>query len=304
MGEFLQLLVQGNELVWQMLAAAVIASFSFGVVGSYVVARRISYIAAAIAHSVLGGLGLAVYCRASFGWEWFAPILGAVLAAVISALTIGWVSLHYKEREDTIISAIWAVGMALGVLFLAMTPGYQQNLESFLFGTILYVNTADLWVMAVLGVFVIGCSALFYNQLLAVCFDPEFAQLRGVPVSAFFQLLLLLTALSVVLLVQLAGIILAIALLVLPAATASHLRRKLWQVMVCAVLLSMSYGALGLGISYGMELPTGPIVIILAAMTYFAVLVGRRSWPRMRMLVRFLKQHLSPDERKDQSLPN
>ncbi len=281
MGEFLTLLFQGNPLVWQMLAAALIASFSFGVVGSYVVARRISYIAAAIAHSVLGGLGLAVYCKASFGWIWFQPIVGAVLAAVVSAWGIGWVTLRYKEREDTIISAIWAVGMAVGVLFLALTPGYQQNLESFLFGNILYVSTTDLWVMAVLGVIVIGCSTIFYNQLLAVCFDPEFARLRGVPVPLFFQLLLLLTALSVVLLVQLAGIILAIALLVLPAATASHLTRKLWHVMVGAVGLAMFYGAAGLGLSYGMELPTGPIIIILAATAYFVVLVGRRYLPHI-----------------------
>jgi len=276
MGEFLKLLLQGNAIIWQMFAAAIIASFSFGVVGSYVVARRISYIAAAIAHCVLGGLGAAFYCQQALGWEWCQPIFGAVLAAVAASLTIGWVSMHYKEREDTIISAIWAIGMAVGFLFLAKTPGYQQSLESFLFGNILYANSTDLWIMALLGLIVIACSVLFYNQLLAVCFDPEFARLRGVNVPLFFHLLLILVALSVVLLVQMAGILLAIALLVLPAATASHLTHKLWHGMVGAVILAMLYGTVGLSISYPIQLPPGPIIIIVAAVTYFAVLVSRK----------------------------
>ncbi len=276
MSEFFEQLFTPGSIVQLAILAGLIASVSFGVVGSFVVARRISYIAAAIAHSVLGGIGAAVYLQHRMGWDWFHPTLGAILAAVVSAVAIGWVSLHWKEREDTIISAVWSIGMSSGFLFLYFTPGFKGNLESFLMGNILYISTTDVWIMLALGIVVTGLSLFFYNQLMAVCFDDEFAQLRGVNVTVFFFMLLIITGLSVVLLVQLAGIILAIALIVLPAATGLHVTKKLWHAMVVAVGLAMVFTSSGVGLSYVRELPAGPTIILLAAGTYFVVLIWRK----------------------------
>lgn len=273
MSEFFQQLLTWKSISQMAFVAGIIASLSFGIVGSYVVARRISYIAAAIAHCVLGGLGAAVFIQFKLGWTWFHPMFGALISAVLAALIIGFVSLRLKEREDTIISAVWSVGMSLGILFIYFSPNRQGNLESFLMGSILYISPRDLWITLALGVAVIGFSLIFYNKLLAVCFDGEFARLRGINTPVYFFMLLILTALSVVLLVQLTGIILAIALIVLPAATGLRFAKRLWHAMIVAILLSMIFTSVGLGVSYTLEWPTGPVIVVLAALAYTASLL-------------------------------
>ncbi len=260
--------------------AGMIASVSFGIAGSYVIVRRISYIAAAISHSILGGIGAGLWLQHHLKLGIspdLAALVGSVIAALISAIVIGLVSLRAREREDTIIGAIWATGMAIGLLFLNYTPG-QTNLESYLFGEIILVGRGDLILTAVLGITVVSVSVLFYHHLVAVCFDEEFARLRGVNVTFYFLLLLCLVGLSVVLLVRLTGIILAIALIVLPAATASRLSRRLWKVMLGAVVLSMIYTTGGLMISYPTDTPAGPIIVLLAAFVY--VIVTTRTFFR------------------------
>lgn len=269
MTEFLTALLDPDaNFIRYAFLAGLIASVTFGIVGSYVVARRISYIAASIAHSVLGGIGAALYFQRTYDLLWFTPTVGALAAALLSALIIGVVSLQAKEREDTIIGAIWAGGMAVGLLFIHYTPPPAINLESYIFGNILFTSQSDLVITAVLGVVVVAISLLFYNKLLAVCFDEEFARLRGVNASFYYLLLLCLIGICVVLLVQLTGIILAIALIVLPAATASRLTNRLWKVMVIAVLLSMFCTTGGLMLSYTSETPTGPVVVLIAALLY------------------------------------
>jgi len=197
--------------------------------------------------------------------------LGAIVAAVLSALVIGYVSLYLREREDTIISVVWAVGMSVGLLFLYYSPGFNGNLESFLVGSILYIAPSDLWIMAALGLVVVVLCLFFYNPLLAVCFDEEFARLRGVNVPLYFMLLLVLTSLSVVLLVQLAGIVLAIALIVLPAAAGLHVTSKIWHAMCVATVLAMIQSTLGIAWSYTVEIPAGPAIILLSAAAYLGV---------------------------------
>lgn len=279
MTDFFQALLDPDAaFLRHALFAGLIASFTFGIVGSYVVARRISYIAAAIAHSVLGGIGAALYFQRSYDLPWLTPTIGALAAALLSALIIGVVSLTAKEREDTIIGTIWAAGMAIGLLFIHYTPGPAVNLESYIFGNILFTTRADLIITAVLGLSVIVISLLFYNKLLAVCFDEEFARLRGVNASFYYLLLLCLVGICVVLLVQLTGIILAIALIVLPAATASRLTSRLSKVMVIAVVLSMLCTTGGLALSYSSQTPTGPVVVLIAAGLYILSLpftIGR-----------------------------
>lgn len=256
------------------LAAGLLASVACGVVGSYVVVRRITYIAGGIAHCVLGGLGAAHYLAVTNEWAWLHPLHGAIVAALAAAVVIGLVSLWGREREDTVIGALWALGMAVGVLFIAHTPGYQVELMSYLFGNILLVTTENLWLLVGLDIIVVLVGVLFYNQLQAVCFDEEFARLRNVNVEFYYLLLLCLTALTVVLLVSVVGIVMVIALLTLPVATAGHFCKTLWQLMVTGALLCMLLTTTGLALSYAPDLPPGATTIVLAGLLYLVVIVG------------------------------
>ena len=240
---------------------ALLASIGCGVMGTYVVVKRIAFIAGGIAHSVLGGMGAAVY----FGFE---PLHGALPAAVAAALIIGWVRLRWRAQEDTLISALWAIGMAVGVLFIAKAPGYQADLMSYLFGNILLVPRESLWFMVALDVLLLAIVAAYHRQFLAVVFDEEFARLRGVPVGFFYLLLLGLIAVTVVLLIQVVGLILVLALLTLPAAVAGHYVHSLGRMMLIATVLGAALSIAGLALSYGPDLPAGPTIILLAGGAY------------------------------------
>ncbi len=279
MSDFWQALGAHAFLQYALLAG-LLASLACGVVGSFVVARRISYLAGAIAHSVLAGLGAARYLQVVKGWDWADPLLGALVAGVLAALVMGLVSLKSREREDTIIGAIWAVGMALGVLFMAATPGYGTDLMAYLFGNILMVSPGDLWAMAALDVVVLAVGLGLYRQLSAVCFDEEFARLRGLNVELYYMLLLVLTAFTVVLLAAVVGIIMVIALLTLPAAIAGRMASRLWQIMGLAVVVSAAFTTTGLALSYGPDLPAGAFIIVLAGAVYLVVAVW--DWLRNR----------------------
>lgn len=259
------------------LLAGLLASIPCGVVGSFVVIRRISYIAGGIAHSVLAGLGVVHYLQVVHGFTAISPMGGAVIAALLAALIIGWVSLHLKQREDTVIGAVWAMGMAVGIVFISLTPGYTTDLMSYLFGNILMVSAHDLGLIAVLDVLVLVIVGLFHKQLLAVCFDSEYAALRGVHINRFYFLLLGLTALTVVLLVSVVGIILVIALLTLPAAMANLFARRLWQMMAIATGACMVLTSGGLALSYGPDLPAGAVTILLTGTVYFLVVGLKRG---------------------------
>ncbi|NEX21419.1 metal ABC transporter permease [Thiorhodococcus mannitoliphagus] len=243
------------------LLAGLLASIGCGVIGTFVVVKRITFMAGGIAHSVLGGMGAALY----FGFD---PFAGALIAAIVSALLIGTVRLAWKTQEDTLIGALWAIGMAIGVLFIAKTPGYASDLMSFLFGNILLVPTEELWLMAGLDLVLIVTVVLFYRQFLAISFDEELARLRGVPVTFFYLLLLCLVAITVVLLIQVVGLILVIALLTLPASIAGHYVQSLGGMMLIATLLGACFTSCGLALSFGPDLPAGPTMILLAGGVY------------------------------------
>jgi len=253
------------------LATGLLSAVACGIVGSYVTVRRITYIAGAIAHSTLGGMGAARYLERNLGWSFITPMHGAVFAALLAAIIIGLVSLYGREREDTVLSAVWAIGMAVGIFFITRTAGYSEDLMSYLFGNILMVRRMDLFLIVGLDVLVVAVSFLFYHQLEAICFDEEFARLRGVQVELFYILLLCLTALTIVTLLQVVGIVMVIALLSLPAATAAFLTRQLWQTIVVAIGLNLLYMVGGLAVSYGPNLPAGATIIILAGVVYIGV---------------------------------
>ncbi len=249
------------------LIMGALASVSFGMIGSYVVARRISYIAGAISHSMLGGIGACLYLQHNAGQQWCDPMYGAVASALASALIIGLVSLYARQREDTVIGAIWAVGMAVGFLFLYKTRSYADPMV-WLAGDILLVGKRYLWLVAGLDALVIAIGTLYYNKLLAVCFDEEFARVRGIKVELYYLLLLCLTALTVALLVPVVGIVMVIALLTLPAGIAGMFSRKLWQMILLAIFLCLLFSVGGISLSYAPDLPSGPVIIVIAGVAY------------------------------------
>ena len=268
--------VAAHSFLRNALFAGLLASIACGVIGTYVVTRRISLIAGSLAHSVLGGMGAAYYVRAVYDWQWLHPLHGAIVAALLSALIISAVRTYSSEREDTVISALWAVGMAVGIMFIFRTPGYKTDLMTYLFGNIVMADTRALQMLGVLDVIVVSIGLLFYNQLLAVCFDEEFARVRGINTGFYYTLLLCLAALTIVTLIYVVGIILVIALLTLPVAVAGHFSRKLWQMMLLSAMLSAIFTTMGLALSYGPDLPAGATTILLAAGVYVAVKVFSR----------------------------
>jgi zinc transport system permease protein len=257
------------------LIGGILASIACGVMGAYVVVKRIGFLAGGIAHAVLGGMGIAYFFGAS-------PIGGALVAAVVAALLIGWVSLRWRQNEDTIIAALWAIGMAIGVLFISQTPGYNVDLMSYLFGNILMASRQDLYLMAGLDAVILLIVLLFYKQFLALSFDEEFARLRGVNVDFFYLLLLVMVALTVVILIQVVGLILVIALLTLPAAIAVLYRHSLSAIMMLATVLGIIFTTGGLALSYAPDLPAGATIILLTGVTYLLSLVTKGLVTRYR----------------------
>ncbi|MBN1808566.1 MAG: metal ABC transporter permease [Planctomycetes bacterium] len=273
-----------HELLRNALIVGLLASIACGVVGSYVVTKRITYLAGGISHFVLGGMGLARYLGVKYGLEGLHPLHGAVGAAVLAAFILGHVSIKTRQREDTVIGALWATGMAVGILFITMTPGYNTNLMSYLFGNILMVSERDLWLIVILDAVIVALGILFYNQLLAISFDEEFARLRGLNVETYYLILLVITALTIVLLVTVVGIVMTIALLTLPAAVAGHFSKSLWQMMVMATVLCMVFTTGGLAASYGPDLPSGAMIVIIAGAVYLLTVLGNAVLKRRRRL--------------------
>jgi zinc transport system permease protein len=253
------------------LMVGILASVSFGVIGTYVVTRRISYLAGAISHSAFGGIGAALYMNKVLGFSFVQPIHGAIVSALVAAVIMGLVSLYAGEREDTVIGAIWAVGMAAGLLFIDITPGYFE-ISSFLFGDILLISSQDIVLVVVLDLVILLITTLFFNKLLAVCFDDEYATLRGVNSGRYYILLLCLTALTIVLLVRIVGIVMVIALLTLPSAIAGKFTSSMGKMMLLSILLCMAFNGAGLGISFYGAISSGPTIIVIAGLTYLGVI--------------------------------
>jgi len=265
----------------QAFLVGAMASLSFGVIGSFVVVRRVGYLAGAISHCAFGGIGIGVFCQqAAKAAEWTTlgrlldPIVTAVVFAVFSALLVGFVQLRVKEREDSVIGAIWAIGMAVGILFLNATPGYQTATTSYLFGEILLISDFGATLVGVFGLIVLLVTAVYFKRLEAVCFDEEHLRLRGLNAGFYFQLMLVLVAVTVVLMIQLVGIILVIALLTLPAATAARMTTRLFPMACVATVLCLLCTWSGLLISTVFDLASGPVIILAAGSGYVLVLTG------------------------------
>ena len=264
--------------------AGLLSSVLFGVLGSVVTVKRIAGLAGAISHAVLGGIGLALFLSARGLIPGLPPIAGALVFAILSAALIGVVSLKAKQREDTVINAIWAVGMSIGVLFIAKTPGYADPM-SYLFGNILLISGRDLVLMACLSALVVAGAWRFYPQIEASAFDEEFARTRGVRTDSVFLAVLAVVAVSVVLLQTFVGIVMVIAMLTLPSGTAGFAARSLRGMMVLASLLSALFSVGGLALSWRTDLPSGAVVVVLSGAAFLGasavrMLAGRRRTRR------------------------
>ncbi len=258
--------------------ASVLASLASGVLGSYVVIKRMAFLSGSIAHSVLGGMGLFLYLSRTFSFSFLEPIYGAFLAAILSALLMGWIHLKYKQRKDAIIASIWSTGMAIGVIFISLTPGYNVELSHFLFGNILWISSKDLWQLFFLDVFLLFSISLFYSPFLLLSLDEEEAKLQKIPVKSLSLFLLTLVALSIVILIQIIGIILVMALLTLPPMTASFFTKKLPTMMGLSSLFSMAFSFLGLVFSFYLDLPVGATIALVCSFFYLTVLLGKKKF--------------------------
>lgn len=241
------------------LIAAVLVSIACGVVGSYVVIKRIVSLSGAISHAAFGGVGLGYFLGIN-------PVLAAIPFSIISAMAIGGVRQITNISEDTSIGILWSVGMAMGVIFINLTPGYAPDLFSYLFGSILTVNNTDLYIMLILDLIIIATVYLFRREFLAVSFDEEFSKVVGLPALLIYMLLLALVALSVVVLIKVVGVILLIALFTIPAAISKQYTYNLRKLMVLATIIGIILTSLGLILSYIFNLASGAtIVMVLAA---------------------------------------
>ena len=269
---FIEALIE-TPLLQTALIAGFVASVASGIVGSYVVVKRIAFISGSIAHSVLGGMGFCLWLQRTQGIQWATPMLGALIAAIISALIIGWIHLKYRQREDSVIATLWSVGMAVGVLFISQTPGFNVELMSFLLGNILWVSHTDVWMLVALDVVILATVLILHKRLLLICFDEEQAYLQGLAVNSLYLLLLTLIAVSVVLLIQVVGIILAITMLTLPATIAGLFTQRLSTTMIGAILLSIVFCSIGTAFSYDLDWPTGATIALVAGFAYLICLL-------------------------------
>ncbi len=251
--------------VQNALIAGLLVSMASGIIGSLIVVNRMVFLAGGIAHTAYGGIGLAVF----LGLPIF---LGASIFAVLSALIISLITLKHRERMDTFIGLMWAVGMAVGVVLIDLTPGYNADFMSYLFGSILAVSRNDLYFMGGLLASIIFIITFWYRDILAVSYDSEYASLRGINVRFFYTLILVLSALTVVVAIKVVGLILVIALLTIPVYIAEKLSNTLYSMMILSGLFSSIFTLIGLWFSYQYDIASGASIILVSALSLFLFL--------------------------------
>lgn len=246
------------DFMQNALIAGILVSLISGMIGSLIVVNRMVFLAGGIAHATYGGIGLAIY----FGFSIF---FGTIIFAVMSALFMAFVTIKQKDKLDIFIGLIWAVGMAIGIILIDLTPGYNVDLMSYLFGSILAVNEDDLFFMSILFVVICFVISFYYRDILAISYDSEYASLRGINVKFFYSLILILSALTVVIAIKVVGLILVIALLTIPIYIAQSISSSLYTMMFSSGLIATFFTVVGLWISYTYNLTSGASIILVAA---------------------------------------
>jgi len=264
------------EFMRNALLAGVMVSVACGLIGTLVVLNRIVFLSGGIAHAAYGGVGIAFYLGVD-------PTIGAVVFSLISSIAMGLVQRKTRQRADTLIGVMWALGMALGVVFANLTPGYKPDLMSYLFGSILAVSRFDIWLMLAVALLMIVLVAVLYNGFLAISFDETFARIRGLPVDFLYMLMIVMIGLTVVVSMRVVGLILVIALLSIPPAIAAMFSNSMWRIMLLSISLSILFTVIGLIFSYTWNLTSGATIILVAAAAYLLTFIGKSLWQAKRL---------------------
>ncbi|MFO7932960.1 MAG: metal ABC transporter permease [Bacteroidales bacterium] len=247
-------------------AAALLMSVTCGIIGTYIVSRRMVFISGGITHSSFGGVGIGYYLG-------FPPLAGAAVFAVLAALVTENLTRKKVIRNDSIIAIMWSLGMALGIIFVYLTPGYAPNLMSFLFGSIITVTATDLWFMFALTVTVVLFFSILFRPILYISFDEQFARTRGIPVMLMNYMLIILVAMTIVLSIRVAGIILVLSILTIPQNIANIFTNRFGEIMIISVILGFVASMIGLVISYYLDIPSGATIIFSLVLMYLAARV-------------------------------
>ena len=267
------------EFMRNAVMAGILTSIICGIIGTLVVVNRLVFLSGGIAHSAYGGIGLAFF----FGLPYMA---GAIGFSLVVAMIMAGISLRARQRADTIIGVLWAMGMASGILLLDFTPGYNVDLMSYLFGSILSVPKGDLLVMSATGLVILFLVTYYFRDILAMSYDEEFAQIRGVPVKKLYYMLIGMIAVTVVMVVQVVGLILVIALLTIPPSISEKYSKSLAGMMVLSCLLGMLFTTGGLWLSYRFDMTSGAAIIFLASIVFFLSMLFDRMLSFGRRLAR------------------
>jgi zinc transport system permease protein len=259
------------EFMQRAFIAAVLVSIACGVVGTYVVIKRIVSLSGGISHAAFGGVGLGYF----LGLD---PVLAAIPFSILSAIGIGTINQRVKVSEDTAIGILWSVGMALGIIFISLTPGYAPDLFGYLFGNILTVANSDLLIMFILDLIIIATVFLFQREFLAISFDEEFSKALGMRSEFIYMLLLSMVALSVVVLIKVVGVILIIALLSIPAAISKQFTHDIKKLMFFSVIIGIILTIAGLLLSYIFNLASGATIILVLGIAFTIFSLLKKYW--------------------------
>ncbi|MFH1727907.1 MAG: metal ABC transporter permease [Pseudomonadota bacterium] len=257
------------EFMQNAIIAALLASISCGIIGAFVVVKKIVSISGGIAHTSFGGIGLGYFLGIN-------PFFMAIPFSLVAAVFIGLLKNKSRLAEDTTIGIFWSIGMAIGILFIGLTPGYTSDLTSYLFGNILTVPNLDLLLMLILNIVIIISIFFFYKEFFAISFDEEYAQVSGIKANMFYIFLLILISLTVIILIKVVGIILVIALLTLPAACARQFTYNFKKMIGISIGLGILFNLFGLLLSYHLDLPSGATIILVSAFVFLLILASKK----------------------------
>ncbi len=244
--------------------AAILTSILAGMVGTYIVSRKIVFIGGGVTHASFGGIGLAYFLGLN-------PFLGAAVFAVLSAVGIEWISIRGKVREDSAIAIIWSFGMALGIIFVFLTPGYTPNLMSFLFGNILSVGKGDLYLLLAFCLLLALFFFIFFRPIVHTAFDPEFSKVMGIPVTFFRYAMSVIIGLAIVLSIRTIGIILVLSIFTIPQLTAMAFTRNFAKIIPLSACWGIIGSLAGLMVAYSLNIPSGAAIIFFLTMQFAVV---------------------------------
>lgn len=243
------------------LTGVILISIASAVIGTYIVTRRLVSISGGVTHACFGGLGLGYY----LGWN---PLFGAALFAIASSLGVQWMSSRHRVREDSAIAVIWALGMAIGTLFIFLTPGYVPELNTFLFGNILTISSSDIWAFAIFTVVLIIFMAAFFKKIVICAFDPDFAAVKQLPVMFISTAMTVLVAVCIVLTIRLVGVMLLMSMLALPQMTAETFCHRFKTIMFLSIAISLLCSLAGLFLATVIEVPCSALIVLTMTAAY------------------------------------